>query len=473
MFVACDDVYDDDESYAPDVTNATLQSPSVEDIVITASTDGTSQTITWPVVHGAGGYLCSVYDVTNPDEPVAVNDIVEKVVDGCSLTLSRSEDTNYKFSIKTLGNTKYNNKDAESATEMSFSTFTPSFATIPAGIDLTTWFAENPIPEEAITTNLCYDLEAGQEYYISDDIDFFNHLVTLRTTNKANPAKIIFTGTDASIRTSTGIELKYINFDCSASMAPFIELSETPDENIKGATGSGDCYNIINNVVINGCKIEGVNYNLIYDSNKKYCIGNFLINNSVIHLTSNSLTNINGNAVIYFKAGWINGTTIKNSTIWNTGNSDAKYFIQYNNSCRADRGGYATNSVNFMNNTFYNLAKAGQWANYSGYAGRTTSYWVMTNNIFVDCGNKQIPRRFLAGRGNQSTATFGYNTYMFDGTFESVDGSVAPYDNSGTAIEEDPGFADPANGDFTISGSTQLEKRTGDPRWLPEETAAE
>ena len=98
------------------------------------------------------------------------NDIVEKVVDGCSLTLSRSEDTNYKFSIKTLGNTKYNNKDAESATEMSFSTFTPSFATIPAGIDLTTWFAENPIPEEAITTNLCYDLEAGQEYYISDDM---------------------------------------------------------------------------------------------------------------------------------------------------------------------------------------------------------------------------------------------------------------------------------------------------------------
>ena len=32
---------------------------------------------------------------------------------------------------------------------------------------------------------------------------------------------------------------------------------------------------------------------------------------------------------------------------------------------------------------------------------------------------------------------------------------------------EDPKFANPANGDFHISGPTQVARKTGDPRWLP------
>ena len=40
------------------------------------------------------------------------------------------------------------------------------------------------------------------------------------------------------------------------------------------------------------------------------------------------------------------------------------------------------------------------------------------------------------------------------------------YDQSGTNIEEDPHFADPANGDFHISNSKQATLGTGDPRWL-------
>jgi hypothetical protein len=44
---------------------------------------------------------------------------------------------------------------------------------------------------------------------------------------------------------------------------------------------------------------------------------------------------------------------------------------------------------------------------------------------------------------------------------------VGEYDTSGTQIEEDPQFASPAASDFHIGGSTQLSRRTGDPRWLP------
>ena len=50
-----------------------------------------------------------------------------------------------------------------------------------------------------------------------------------------------------------------------------------------------------------------------------------------------------------------------------------------------------------------------------------------------------------------------------DGTFQDPQN----YDQSGTVIEEDPQFANPAVGDFHISGATQLARRTGDPRWLP------
>lgn len=34
-------------------------------------------------------------------------------------------------------------------------------------------------------------------------------------------------------------------------------------------------------------------------------------------------------------------------------------------------------------------------------------------------------------------------------------------------LDTDPGFINAANGDFTVTGASQLEKRTGDPRWLP------
>ena len=142
--------------------------------------------------------------------------------------------------------------------------------------------------------------------------------------------------------------------------------------------------------------------------------------------------------------------------------------MQYNNSGRATRAGYTNSWVKFLNSTFYNIAKAGQWANYGGFSGQKCSCFDVEKCIFVECGNKQVIRRILAGRAPSSYAsvTTAYNTYMFGGEFESTGGVVDPYDLSGTAIEETPGFKDAANGDFTISGAAQLANKTGDPRWI-------
>lgn len=464
------DGFDDDERWQSDVKNTTLQSPTADNITIEASTDGSQTIITWPVVYGAGGYICSVYDVSNPDAPVAVDAVADSLVDGTRLVVTRAEDTNYQFSITTAGNEELNNKTAEAATVVDFTTFTATYGKIPAGSDLAVWFANNPI-DPAAEGELCFDLEAGAEYTMSGDVSFGNKQVTLRTTSKNNPAKVTLTA-DASLVPANGFVLKYINFDCSGSTKPLIAMSETPDESMVGATGTGDYYNIMQPITINTCNISNLRSNLYTDSGKKYCASTFLVTNSVVHFYIDGVVDVDQDALINAYGGHINNFTAQNSTFYNAKINDTdpepvaiKYFLRYNNSGRCDRAGYSADYVTFRNCTFYNFG-CDQFCNYSGLAGRNTSNFNIVNNIFASCG-ENVARRIVAGRVGSAIATFSNNTYMnADGTFQSTEGSCAGYDDSGTAIEEDPGFADPMKGDFSISGSKQASLGTGDPRWL-------
>lgn len=85
----------DDESWRSDVTNTQLESPAADDITIEASADGSQTIISWPVVHGAGGYLCSVVDVTEDDNPAVVSNMQDSIVDRCQIVVDRTEDHNY------------------------------------------------------------------------------------------------------------------------------------------------------------------------------------------------------------------------------------------------------------------------------------------------------------------------------------------------------------------------------------------
>ena len=161
------DGYDDKERFDSGVNNTQVEAVKADGITITASADGKTQTITWPVVMGAGGYRVSLIDTGNPDEPI-IND---SIVDGCSVTAARAEDVNYKLSVLTLGNKGKGNGDASETVVKEFSTFTPTFKTIPAGSNLNEWFAANTFPEETKEENLNFDLEAGGEYTLSGTLD--------------------------------------------------------------------------------------------------------------------------------------------------------------------------------------------------------------------------------------------------------------------------------------------------------------
>lgn len=454
---SCIDGYKDDWTFSSDVRGVTLESPKVDGITFTPSADGSSITVKWPVVHGSGGYEFSMYIVDDPEKPIAVGEEKE-TVDGCSVKRDLKEDTKYKMVIKTLGNTNYENKDAVSATEVSYTTLIPTYATIPQG-DIADWFANNPIPTDKEGEELAYVLEADGNYTMSAPIDFGKQKVTFRG-EKVGHAKIVC-GDKGRISTTAGLKIKFIDFDCSAidgasSDASLLLFSSTPDSEIKG---TGDYYIINDPVVFQTCNIKGLQRHLVYDNKKKYCPATLLITDCVVELNTTQ-----EQAVIYFNQGFVNDLTFQNSTFWHKGLKNNNYLVQYNGSGRPTRAGFATGSINYYNNTFYHVCYNKQWGNYNGFAGQSCVNWNMLNNIFLDSGKGEVVRRFLGGRKDQPTAKFAQNTYWYNGEFPTGE---LEYDKSGTHFATDPQLKNPVNGDFSVQGAEQLSARTGDPRWLP------
>ena len=316
----------------------------------------------------------------------------------------------------------------------------------PTGNDLTE-IAAAATPQDG---EIIINLDADAEYTMSGPISRNN--ITIAGV-EGNNAKIKMAA-GASFSPNANITLKNLDIDGSAlgNDAP-IMLSTSPIESSISAEGG---YYIINKVEILNCNFIDIPQ-LINDNGVKYCVANMLVDNCIVSLNAAAKKTV----VDFSKGGFINDLTIKNSTFYNKG-ADQDYFVRYTNAGRCDRAGFASNSITYESNTFYNIAKEGQWGNYSGFAGRGTSYWTMNKNIFVDCSKGEVARRYLGGRQNQATASFAYNTYWYNGAAEDPSG----YDNSETILASDPMLKDPANADFTPQGADQVANKTGDPRWL-------
>jgi hypothetical protein len=83
------------------------------------------------------------------------------------------------------------------------------------------------------------------------------------------------------------------------------------------------------------------------------------------------------------------------------------------------------------------------------------------NNLLTDMG--------ISVYSNQTATSqpaCAYNNYFNADGYFTVNGTVL-IDNSSNYTTEDPGYADAANGDFTISNQTLIDNQVGDPRWLP------
>ncbi len=342
----------------------------------------------------------------------------------------------------------------------------PTEAVIDNGSDLKDVIAK--FAKEGVVT-----LPAGVELTLNEEIELTEPLTIV--SDEKNPAKVVFAAENAGFIINEGLTLKNINFECSASTAPFIQLSKTPTIKPVTINAWGADYNMylikepiaVVNCTVSGLKSFFLTDNKI-DNNGAWFPTTILVDNCLVQLE----TPANNNNYAYFYTnnggGFAKEMTVKNSTFYNTTDFGFRYFVRYGGfgiDQAKEAFGWEDNTLSYENSTFYNVCQNdGQWGNYNGIYRATTSFWVMTNCIFWNCSTSgSVPRRFLQGRGNPTTATFLNNTYMKkDGTFQDPQN----YDQSGTNIEEDPNFADPANGDFHISDSKQAELGTGDPRWL-------
>lgn len=455
LAVGCADHYDGDETWSPQVKNATLTSPDAGKITISPSADGSTMTIAWPVVYGAGGYAVELYNVNDPNSPVLVK---TDTIDGCSLRVDREEDTNYSLTIRTLGNQKYNNREAQEQTEYKFNTFLPTYAEIPDGSDLKAWFAENPIPADS-TSHLCYDLVPGGNYTVSGKIDFYGHQVTLRSSSKANYANVVM-GAGSYFNTYAGFTLKYLNINAEATNKPLISFSDEPEESIKNLIGEKGYYFIMDPVVVQGCNITNLGSSIVASNSAKYDVRVVSINNTIVQLDK-TLPAANSAAVIYMKSGFISDFTIKNSTVYSREHSDV-FFIQHGGRPK-DVSDEEQRYVSILNCTLCNIAYGKNFCDY--HNGQTTYHYTLKNTIIVDCGKANFLTGLNKGQSSDNPVwDVNNNTCWRDGSDASA--SQTGIKNPGLWLTTDPEI-DPANDKFTPAAAQQ-EAGQGDPRWNEE-----
>lgn len=455
-----------EESWQSSVHDQVLKSPNADDIVASKNADGSSWIITWPLVKGASGFKCTVKDVTDTaKEPIVI--FKDSIVDGCSLTFPRAEDTFYELEILAVGKKELNNQDATSATIKEFNSFVPTWKTVPAGSDIATWLAANPIPAD-YEGDVCINLEPGASYTMSDVVNFGSHQGTIRSTISTSPANVKFTGGKAGFVVADGFTMKNVNFDCNESQANFITMSS----NYKEELLTGSYYLVSEPIYIKNCTVDGLHGRYLYDGGYKYCAKTVIIDNCLFHLDTSSSSPF----IDFYNGGsCVNDLTIRNSTIWNTSTTDMTYFVRYNNAGACTQVGLSSNSITYINSTFYNIAHKAQMGNYDGLAGKATAYFTLKECVFEDCsGNPDengkpagggIARYFL-GRKTSNNAVFRNNTYWYEG----ADMDVSGYDNTGTAILGNPAFKNPKGNvktaDFHMGGAAQNNAKIGDPRWL-------
>lgn len=446
LFAACDKGVDADEAFVSDVTNSQLASPNQEDIKFALSPDGATLIVEWPVVHGAGGYEFTLYNVDDPANPKVVG-VEKEVIDGCTATRNVDSDTKYQVAVRTLGNEKYNNAAATDATAASYSTLAPTDATVPAGSDLNQWLADNVIPGDKIGEEYTIDLMPGAEYTLSDVMDFENQQVAIRG-DKVNHARIKLTG-EAAFLTNNGLKLKFVDLDCAEKTSDrLLGLSNTPDAASQVTSGE---YVVANPVLLQGCHITNLKGYLFYDgSSNKYCIDYMGLSDCYVQLAQD-------NVVLRAAKSTIIRLDVVKSTLASSVQA-GQFFLQISGQRPNKITGRTGAEINFKNTTFYNLAYNKDFVNWNNYRGQSCVTLNFDSTVFAECGRGDITNK-MQGNANMKH-NYQNNAYWYNGSGKDK------YDTG--ALFADPQFENPAEGRFTPRNAEFVSKRIGDPRWLAE-----
>lgn len=236
------------------------------------------------------------------------------------------------------------------------------------------------------------------------------------------------------------------------TMAPGLGDLELRDLELVGITDMTTLVNMsnagnYNSVTISGCTIRDYGRQLIYGNTGGAVLSSLFIDNNIV---SNFVGG--GGDFIDFRSGNVHHVEVTNSTFFNA--PDQRDFI------RMDAGGGSgsgiTATILIDHNTFVGVSNSHDRITYIRYADNDIT---VTNNIFADTDGY-----YSNQAGTDDEIAFGKNNYSNAPNFHNS--AESRYDTSANYTTLDPGFVDPANGDFKVTNQALLDEGIGDPRWL-------
>lgn len=479
LTTSCSEGADCDEVFQSSVHDTQLKSPELSFANKMTTSGSEVIQVSWPVVRGASGYKVSVQNVDDPSNPVVV--INDSIVDGTSFTFSKKEDTNYSVSVLTLGNAELRNTDADAPTVVAYSTMVPG-QVVPAGTeDVAAWINSHIIDTDE---EQAFELEAGATYVLNDAIDFLDKKVTFRGSKVNRP--ILVLGEKGVVRTSSALNVKFINFDCTNQVPKgsgngiygVIEMSPEPPACRENPKETMKNYYLQETILIKDCMFKNLHGSLFAVGNCSWGIEDLRVDNCIVQLdwlekdywSNGSIISAYSN--FFYKGvqdayyGGIKDLTIKNSTIYNIQPNATNYFMRWNNKdlkrcipTELQDGKFS------IENCTLSMVMTGK--NWGDRTPNTKEYVVcFNNNVVYDTYRLQ---KIIQGNCTWDVNK-GSNTIW--GRAVAIDGT----DKEKIATEEDPGFTDDQvhkpldltqpNGGVNFKATGAISSTVGDPRWL-------
>lgn len=199
----------------------------------------------------------------------------------------------------------------------------------------------------------------------------------------------------------------------------------------------------------------------IHDYDKSLFTGSASIASTITSISmSNCIaTNILTNAAdcIDFRAGYVGSLSLKNSTFVNC--APARDFVRLDNTAAAFPG--LVSKVEIDHCTLYKVSNDA--ARRILYVRFVTNTLKVTNTIIAETIG------YYTNQSSSAQPECSLNNYYNAPGF-ITGGSVvvgAKFDLSGNHTVLNPGFVDPAKGNFKLSNQTLIDNNVGDPRWRP------
>ncbi len=243
---------------------------------------------------------------------------------------------------------------------------------------------------------------------------------------------------------SSGLaNLSLIDLDISGKDAQGIVLTDAY------AISLGDANTTYGDILVSGCKVHDFDRSLVYGSVSGSKLNSFTVENTIVK-------NVNitaGADFIDFRSAYVGAINLKNSTFDSC--SIGRDFVRVDAAAGFTATGLTTNIL-IDGCTLYNVS--------SNVAGKRILYVRFVSNAITV--KNSIFANTIAIYSNQATTS---SPVFLNNNYFGADGLITTntkYDSSTSFTTLDPGFANAATGDFTISNQTLKDNNIGDPRWI-------